>query len=139
MRYCPNCRAEYEDSSSRCADCNVDLLPGASPAVDEGNGYALLRTVTTDEEATLLTGFLAEEGLGPMVESVHTHALSETVGELAEIRVLVPEGKLEEARRVLEKRETEFKAMASDDDALMTDEGAAHIDGGDEPTDEPVN
>ena len=132
MRYCPSCRSEYEDSVSKCAECGGELLAGPLPADDPTAGWRLLRTVSTDEEARLLAGFLEAEGIETTVEPVNATQLPETLGDLAELRVFVPAGRIDEAETLLDGREAAYLKARSDDDALMTDDGVAHLDQGTE-------
>lgn len=132
MRYCASCRSEYEDSVQKCAECGVELKEGALPPDDPTGGWRVLRAVSTDEEASVLAGFLEAEGIECTVESINASQLPETLGDLAEIRVLVPAGRLAEAEKLLEGREETWKKARSDEDAIVTDEGVAHIEDGSE-------
>ncbi len=133
--YCPNCRAEYEESVLSCSDCRVDLKPGAAPSDDVASGWVVLRTVGTDDEAALLAGFLENEGIESTIEPVNAHAIPETIGELSGIHILVRDEKRSEAHKLLEERESAFAASRSDDEAILTHDGVAHMDAADELAD----
>jgi len=128
MKHCPKCHAEYEDRVRVCADCRIGLAPGTAPDEPENGGWSVVTTLGSDEEATLLAGFLEGNGIEVTVESISSHAIAETVGELANIRILVPAGKKNAARKLLDDRQSEFEKAGDDDEAVMTDEGVAHLD-----------
>lgn len=64
-----------------------------------------LQTVGTMEEAELAAGFLRNEGVPCQIESTHSNEFPLNVGELAEIRLQVPPGRLEDAARLLAEQE----------------------------------
>jgi len=68
--------------------------------------------VGTDEEASLIDGYLESEGIAARVESLVFHQEPVTFGRLGEARILVPAGDAEKARRLLAERE-----VPSDEDA----------------------
>ena len=65
--------------------------------------WEILEVVGTEEEAELIAGFLANQGFPCQVESAQSHELP--VGD-GNIRVEVPAGRADEARRLLAERET---------------------------------
>lgn len=135
MRYCPDCRAEYEDEVQRCSDCGAGLLPGHAPEEPEGSGWEVVRTLPTDEEAALVAGFLQSEGIDARIEAINVHPLPETIGDLSGVMVRVEEAKLAEAQQLLDRRDSEFARMSSDEGTLMTDDGPARGDDFDEMAD----
>jgi len=68
-------------------------------------GWEPVAEVETEDEARLMAGFLDAAGIGTEVESVASHEFPVTHGDLALVRVWVPAGRLEEARRLLAERE----------------------------------
>jgi hypothetical protein len=68
---------------------------------DNESEWTVLETVSTVEEAELITGFLRNEEIPCRVDSHHSNEFPLTVGELGEIHVEVPDDRLEEARRRL--------------------------------------
>jgi len=130
MPHCPECRAEYEEGIERCTDCDVPLAPGGAPP-DDWSDWEVVRSVGTDSEASLIAGLLEAEEIPVAVENIRVHALPETFGDLADVRVRVPSASLEAAEKVLAQHEKAFAGAADDDEALVTDEGVAHLE--DEP------
>jgi len=127
MAYCPQCQAEYEDDVKRCHDCDVELLEGALPEEDDGK-WVVVTTVAKDVEASIIEGFFEAEEIPVLVENIRSHPLPETFGDLSEIRIKVPRERKDEAERILRKREEDFKAAGDDDEAVLTDDGMAHLD-----------
>ncbi len=63
MPYCPSCRNEYEASVTRCADCEVDLVPALAPV--EGNRREIVAVkiyAASGEIAARLERTLARSG-----------------------------------------------------------------------------
>jgi len=63
--------------------------------------WEIIRTVGTDEEATLLAGFLRSHEIPAEVESLLFHQEPMTFGQLGEVRVRVPQLHAASARRLL--------------------------------------
>ena len=64
-------------------------------------GWEIVKTVGTEEEATLVAGFLEGSGLPVEIESLLFHQEPVTFGHLGEVRVLVPAEHRDEALRLL--------------------------------------
>lgn len=129
--HCPNCGAEYRAGFDTCADCGVALVAGpaeaddrrdvrdapvaetdpwteatrrtwspvAEDAADEHPEPAVLARLPL-QEAMLLVGRLEEAGIPARVESDVSPYFVEALNVLKS--VLVPKGRLGQARRVLE-------------------------------------
>jgi len=76
--------------------------------------WTVLRTLGTEEDATLVAGFLESAGIEVRVESHLFHQEPVNFGKLGDVRILVPEASVVEAERVLAERE---EAPAPDDSA----------------------
>lgn len=64
--------------------------------------WGIVRVVESNEEATLVVGFLHSNGIPAEVESLHVEELPVNVGGLGEVRVRVPAGRLQEAQALLD-------------------------------------
>lgn len=73
-------------------------------------GWEIVREVGTDEEATLIVGFLENQGVPARVDSLLFHQEPVTFGHLGEVRIRVPADRGEEARRLLAERDAEAPA-----------------------------
>jgi len=67
--------------------------------------WEIVETVGTDEEASLIAGFLEAEGIPATVESLLFHQEPVNFGTLGEVRVRVRKEDLERALSLLEERE----------------------------------
>jgi len=67
--------------------------------------WEIVETVGTDEEATLVAGYLESEGVPARLESLVFHQEPVTFGRLGEVRIFVPAGDVERARRLLDERD----------------------------------
>ena len=63
--------------------------------------FEIVRTVGTEEEASLIAGFLAAGGVEATVESLLFHQEPVNFGSLGEVRVLVAEADAARARELL--------------------------------------
>ncbi|MEZ5314075.1 MAG: DUF2007 domain-containing protein [Thermoanaerobaculia bacterium] len=73
--------------------------------------WKVVETVGTEEEATLVAGFLEAEGIPSRIESLLFHQEPTNFGALSEVRIHVPETELERARAILESRETSTSGL----------------------------
>ena len=67
--------------------------------------WEIVETVGTEEEASLIAGFLEAEGIPATVESLLFHQEPVNFGTLGEVRVRVRKEDLERAVELLEARE----------------------------------
>lgn len=67
--------------------------------------WEIVKIVGTEEEATLLIGFLNNSGIPAEVESLLAQEFPVDFGHLGEVRVRVPADRLEEAQALLNERE----------------------------------
>lgn len=68
--------------------------------------WEVLEVLGTEEEAEVVRGFLESQGVPVQVESAHSHEFPVNVSALGNVRIEVPVGRLDEARRMLAERET---------------------------------
>jgi hypothetical protein len=66
------------------------------------DGWEVVSTLGTEEEASLVAGFLESRGIRTSVESLLFHQEPVNFGRLGEVRVLVPEADAAAARELLE-------------------------------------
>jgi hypothetical protein len=69
--------------------------------------WEVLEVVGTEEEAELICGYLTNQGLPCQVDSAHSHEFPVNVSALGSVRIEVPAGRLDEARRLLAEQERE--------------------------------
>lgn len=69
------------------------------------DNWEIAETVGTEEEASLVAGFLEAEGIASQVESLLFHQEPATFGKLSEVRILVHAEDVERARKLIAARE----------------------------------
>ena len=102
--FCPNCKAEYRDGFSECADCSIALVPelSAESEVNDNNEYVNLRELLTTNdqgEIALFKSILENEGIPFVAQGDHSITIP-AYG--ITVRFLVPSDSLEQARQLLE-------------------------------------
>ena len=86
------------------------------------DGWEVVRTLGTEEEASLVAGFLTSRGFEARVESLRFHQEPVNFGKLSEVRVLVPAAALGGARDALEDLDVGVE-LAEDDPGQDDEEG----------------
>jgi len=72
------------------------------------------KIVGTEEEASLVAGFLNNSGIEAQVESLHASEFPTDFGHMGEVHVMVPAEQLAEAQQLLEQSEAEAVARPAD-------------------------
>jgi len=67
----------------------------------EGDEWQIVKTVGSEEEATVIVGFLRANDIPAEVDSLHISELPLDIGEMSDVRVRVPPDRAEEARQLL--------------------------------------
>ncbi|HSU80891.1 MAG TPA: hypothetical protein VLR69_00665 [Thermoanaerobaculia bacterium] len=67
--------------------------------------WEIVKIVGTEEEATVVVGFLQSSGIDAEAESLHVSEFPTDIGDLANVNIRVPPGRAEEARALLNQRE----------------------------------
>jgi hypothetical protein len=71
----------------------------------EAEEWEIVKIVGTEEEATVVVGFLQSSGLDAEAESLHVSEFPADLGDLANVNIRVPPDQAEEARALLNQRE----------------------------------
>lgn len=66
-----------------------------------GEEWQIVRTFGTEEEATVVVGFLRSSGIPAQVDSLHVSELPFDIGDMSDVRVRVPADRAQEARELL--------------------------------------
>ncbi|MBP7587590.1 MAG: DUF2007 domain-containing protein [Thermoanaerobaculia bacterium] len=69
------------------------------------DNWEIAETVGTEEEASLVAGYLETEGIASQIESLLFHQEPATFGKLSEVRILVHADDVERARQLIAERE----------------------------------
>ena len=96
----------------------------------EGDNVTWIEVASTgtEDEATLLKGFLESEGIAAQVENVKFRMEPVNFGTLGDIRIYVSSQDEERAMTLLRQRRTAYERLDDDAETLVTDEGPATID-----------
>lgn len=82
---------------------------------NEGLAWEIVKVVGSEEEATVVVGFLNNCGIPAEVESLHSSEFPTDVGALSNVRVRVPAERAQEATALLNQREN----IATGDDGAQ--------------------
>ena len=77
--------------------------------------WEIVETFGTEEEANLVAGYLAGQGIDARIESLLFHQEPTTFGALSEVRVLVGPADLERATALVAAREEGGEILAEDE------------------------
>ena len=80
--------------------------------------WEIVKIVGTEEEATIVVGFLQSSGIESELESLRASEFPADIGELANVNIRVPAERAEEARALLNQRED----VATGDEGVMAGE-----------------
>lgn len=102
--YCPKCRAEYRDGISRCADCDVELVPELLPDSEETPEYidwVNIITFTDRYEADLAQGLLEANDVEAVNFADDCGSVDPALTWARGVRLMVKKEDLEKAREIL--------------------------------------
>jgi hypothetical protein len=97
-------------------------------AAEDGTTWVEIASTGTEDEATLLHGFLEAEGIPAQIENVKFGMEPINFGAMGEIRVYVAAEDEARAQQLLARRNQQAEQLDDDDETLVTDEGPARID-----------
>jgi hypothetical protein len=80
--------------------------------------WEIVKIVGTEEEASIVVGFLQSSGIESEAESLHASEFPADIGDLANVNIRVPAERAEEARALLNQRED----VATGDEGVMAGE-----------------
>jgi hypothetical protein len=104
---------------------DVNTVP---PAEGGTTTWVEIASTGTEDEATLLSGFLEAQGIPAQVENVKFQMEPINFGTMGDIRVYVPSEHEQRAQELLRSRETQYEKLDDDEETLVTDEGPVVID-----------
>jgi hypothetical protein len=95
--------------------------------------WEIVKIVGSEEEASIVIGFLQGSGIEAQAESLHASEFPAEIGELASVNIRVPPEKADEARAALNSRED----VATGNEGAMSGEPLAGSDAGLQTISEP--
>ena len=108
MVICSVCLHTVPSELSECPFCESALDGGSAEEVNEELRWEIVRTVSTEIEATLIAGRLRAFGVPAFVLSQVDSTRHFTIGALAVAKVFVPEGFLPQAQLILSQPPDDF-------------------------------
>ena len=93
--------------------------------------WVIVKVVGTEEEATVVVGFLENCGIPAEVESLHASEFPTEIGDLSDVRIRVPAERADEAKALLNERED----VATGEDGALA---GAPLDGPSTDEEDPV-
>ena len=105
--HCPQCRAEYREGFTECADCHVPLLAGAPPAetdpFDPSMELVVLLESNDQIQVSMVKGLLDDAAIPYFVLGQITTLVNDVNPFLHKmVKVQVPKDREAEARALLE-------------------------------------
>lgn len=104
MKICPNCNAEYEDNVVLCFDCGVALVDKSTyeEMTEKYKDWEVVYSTPQLYEAEMVRTNLETAGIESLILEQKDTSFP-LGGELGEIKVLVPKYRVEEAKQIIEK------------------------------------
>ena len=97
-------------------------------AAEDGTTWVEIASTGTEDEASILRGFLEAEGIPAQIEDVKFKMEPINFGTMGDIRIYVSEADEARAHELLRERDREYQQLDDDEETLVTDEGPADID-----------
>lgn len=95
---------------------------------EDGTTWVEIASTGSEDEATLLRGFLDAQGIPAQVENVKFTMEPINFGTLGDIRIYVESANEARALETLRSRELQSQQLDDDGSMVMTDDGPAEID-----------
>ena len=124
MKNCPKCNETFPDTHFRCPVCNIELV--LSIAQKEALDLVILCTVLNEAKAHIMRGFLESEGIPCQLENISFHAEPAPVADLMKVRLWTLKEDADEARRLLQERESAQVCSGCAKEVYVQDEICPH-------------
>ncbi len=95
---------------------------------EDGGTWVEIASTGSEDEATLLSGFLEAEGISAQVEDVKFKEAPINFGTMGDIRVYVRSEDEQRVQELLRSRNTQAEQLNDDEETLVTDDGPTLID-----------
>jgi len=132
--YCPQCRSEYREGFTECADCKVPLRAGAAPpeppdSLDPSMELVVVLESNEPMQIAMATGLLEDAGIPFFVLGGITRLVNDVTPFLNKVvRVQVPRDREQEAREVIASLLDPVAAPESDSDDSPEDLGPGEVE-----------
>lgn len=114
MPYCPDCRMEYQEGASTCADCGQTLVSGVMPSGPPGRPaeekWICLLRVNDEESALIVRGMLETAGIEcEMIDKRAAEMPVPVVDAISRLEIWVPAASAAQARHLLDSARDEMR------------------------------
>ncbi len=100
--FCPECEGEYREGFSRCAKCDIDLIPELPPEPSvEYSDLVTIETYSTRYEAELAKGLLKESGIEATVSGDDYGGIHPALSYSRGVRLLVKKEDVANAKGII--------------------------------------
>ena len=124
MKNCQKCNETFPDTHFRCPVCNIELE--LSTAQKGSPDLVILCTVLNEAKAHIMRGFLESEGIPCQLENISFHAEPAPVADLMKVRLWTLKEDADEARRLLQERESVQVCSSCAKEVYAQDETCPH-------------
>jgi len=124
MKNCSKCNKTLLDTHLGCPVCNIELVP--SIAQKETPDLFILCTVLNEVKAHIMRGFLESEGIPCQLENISFHAEPAPVADLMKVRLWTLKEDADQARRLLQERESVQVCSGCAKEVYVQDEICPH-------------
>ena len=104
MKNCPKCNKKLLNTHLGCPVCNIDLV--TSTKQKKIPDLVILCTVLNEAKAHIMRGFLESEGIPCQLKNISFHAEPAPVADLMKVRLWTLKEDAEQARILLQERES---------------------------------
>jgi hypothetical protein len=106
--FCPKCKTEYREGFSKCADCDVDLIPELPPDSEQEPSEEYLdliniKTYSSRHDAELAKSFLASNGVHAVVIGDDYGGIHPALSFSTGVQLLVKEKDVQKTKKIFHK------------------------------------
>lgn len=98
MPFCPTCGAEFVEGTTRCADCDVDLVDGP---IETPGDFTELYTCESRMEAEHMKAILESKGVTCNLRTMESSSFPTGGGVMSPVRLVVDEKYADAATKVI--------------------------------------
>ena len=124
MKNCPKCNEILLNTHLGCPVSNIELVP--STTQKKIPDLVILCTVLNEAKAHIMRGFLESEGIPCQLENISFHAEPAPVADLMKVRLWTLKEDADEARRLLQERESVQVCSGCAKEVYAQDETCPH-------------
>jgi len=101
MPFCPICKYEYREGIEKCPECDAKLVDQLESAEAIYTSLKSAHTANSSVIAGMIQEMLEEKGIASVLSNELASSIIPGLGEIREIKILVPEQRLSEAQELI--------------------------------------